>query len=162
MTPQRRTAPSIQGPRRGLNAVVAVVALLGLGASVGGCGRSRQLSELEKPRNVKPPHLGAPARIADVTGIYRSLSQNLLQLRQDGTLVLVTTAGGPTSGSYRVSAGELQVRTAGCHDDGGHYRMLVTGQQRPNKARLQITLVEDPCAPRAQALTQETWTYVES
>ena len=72
----------------------------------GGCSSMKA-----KPSsNVQPPAPGVPATAAEVTGIYRSIHQGVLQLRADGDYILVVPEGpGPTSGSFTLSAGRMSV-----------------------------------------------------
>lgn len=113
--------------------------------------------------NVRPPRPGVPADGSEVTGIYRSIRQGLLQLRGDGDLNLVLPAGaGATSGSYALRDGRLEVFTEECGDQLGDYRVEVTGEQEPGKAILNITAVDDPCAERRTYLTIDPWVYADS
>ncbi len=96
-------------------------------------------------------------------GIYRSVHQGLLQLRGDGTLVLIAPQGaGPSGGRYTLQGGRLELQTEDCGDDIGSYDVVVTGEQEPGKAMLRITAVTDPCAPRRRDLTRDPWVYANS
>jgi hypothetical protein len=115
------------------------------------------------PSNVKPPRPGVPAAITDVTGIYRSIHQGLLQLRGDGQFVLVVPEGpGPSSGSYTVSNGRLSVSTKGCGATTGEYDLVVSGVQEAGKAVLNIAAVDDNCEDRRHYLTADPWIYANS
>ncbi len=113
--------------------------------------------------NVQPPAPGVPATAKDVTGIYRSIHQGLLQLRSDGTYVLIVPDGpGPSSGSFTLSAGRLVVFSKACGQETGDYDVLVTGEQEAGKAVLHLTAVQDTCAARRQYLTVDPWIYANS
>ena len=115
----------------------------------------------ERSQNVRPPRLGAPTVRNDVVGIYRSGNGDLLQLRANG-VVNLTTRRGADGGRFDVRDGSFDISTSSCPPAQGHYRVEVTGQQASNRAVLQFTVVDDPCAPRRDALLGERWVYVES
>ena len=113
--------------------------------------------------NVQPPAPGVPAKPEDVSGIYRSIHQGLLQLRADGNYVLVVPEGpGPTSGSFTLSAGRLVVFSEACGQETGDYDVVVTGEQEAGKAVLNISAVRDPCEERRKYLTVDPWVYANS
>lgn len=115
------------------------------------------------PSNVKPPRPGVPAQITDVTGIYRSIHQGVLQLRSDGELVLVLPDGpGASSGSFTLQDGRLSVTTKACGATTGEYDVLVSGQQEAGKAVLNIAAVDDGCETRRHYLTVDPWVYANS
>ena len=136
--------------------LVAVAVLLVIGS---GCSAMK-----DKPStNVKPPAPGVPATAADVTGIYRSIHQGVLQLRADGEYLLIVPEGpGPTSGSFTLSAGRLQVTSKACGPEAGDYDVVVTGDQQAGKSTLNITAVRDDCADRRKYLTIDPWVYANS
>lgn len=125
----------------------------------GGCSAMKS-----KPSsNVQPPAPGVPASAEEVTGIYRSIHQGLLQLRADGDYVLVVPEGpGPTSGSYTLSAGRLSVYSEECGPETGDYDVVVTGEQKAGKAVLNISAVRDSCDDRRKYLTIDPWVYANS
>jgi hypothetical protein len=113
--------------------------------------------------NVQPPAPGVPATAKDVTGIYRSIHQGLLQLRADGNYVLVVPEGpGPSSGSFTLSAGRMVVFSKACGQETGDYDVVVSGEREAGKAILHITAVQDPCENRKQYLTVDPWIYANS
>ena len=113
--------------------------------------------------NVRPPAPGVPAAASDVTGIYRSIHQGLLQLRADGDFVLVVPAGpGPSAGTFTLSNGRLVVYTEACGQETGDYDVLVTGEQEAGKAVLHISAVRDSCDDRRRYLTIDPWIYANS
>lgn len=137
----------------------AVAAALG-GALLMACGGGGADAPAE---NVRPPKPGTPVQPSDVQGIYRSVRQGLLQLRGDGTIVLIAPQGaGPSGGRYTLQDGRLELQTEDCGDDIGRYDVVVTGEQEAGKATLRLTAVEDACAPRLRDLTQEPWIYANS
>jgi hypothetical protein len=113
--------------------------------------------------NVKPPKPGVPAAITDVTGIYRSIHQGLLQLRGNGEFILVVPEGpGPSSGSYSLQDGRLSVVTRECGATAGEYDVVVSGEQQAGKAVLNLAAVDDQCADRRHYLTADPWIYADS
>jgi hypothetical protein len=125
-----------------------------------GCGADEAM---ERRSNIKPPRPGTPARADDVTGIYRSIHQGLLQLRADGSFVFIVPEGpGPTSGTYTLDQGRLEVRSDNCGDVAGAYDVVVTGEQKAGKAILNISAVDDACAERERYLTFDPWVYADS
>ena len=101
----------------------------------GGCSAMKA-----KPSsNVQPPAPGVPATASDVTGIYRSIHQGMLQLRGDGDYILVVPEGpGATSGSFTLSAGRMSVYSEACGPETGDYDVVVTGAQEAGKAVLAL------------------------
>jgi hypothetical protein len=113
--------------------------------------------------NVRPPKPGVPAQSSDVTGIYRSIHQGLLQLRGNGQVVLVVPEGpGPSSGSYTLQNGRLSVTTTSCGATTGEYDVLVSGEQAAGKAVLNFSAVDDQCDSRRHYLTVDPWIYADS
>lgn len=135
-------------------ATVALLLVMG-----GGCSAMK-----DKPStNVKPPAPGIPATAADITGIYRSIHQGVLQLRADGDYLLVVPEGpGPTSGSFTLSAGRLSVTSKACGPEAGDYDVVVTGEQVAGKAVLNLSAVRDNCEDRRKYLTIDPWVYANS
>jgi hypothetical protein len=113
--------------------------------------------------NVRPPAPGVPASADDVTGIYRSIHQGLLQFRADGDFVLVVPEGpGPSAGTFTLSDGRLIVHTEACGPETGDYDVVVTGEQEAGKAVLNISAVRDNCEDRRRYLTIDPWVYANS
>jgi hypothetical protein len=113
--------------------------------------------------NVQPPAPGVPATASEVTGIYRSIHQGVLQLRADGDYILVVPEGpGPSSGSFTLSAGRMSVYSKACGPETGDYDVVVTGTQEAGKAVLNISAVRDSCEERRRYLTVDPWVYANS
>jgi hypothetical protein len=134
--------------------VLAAVALL---LFAGGCSAMKA-----KPSsNVQPPAPGVPASPEDVTGIYRSIHQGVLQLRGGGDYVLIVPEGpGPTSGTFTLNAGRMSVSSEACPETGDD--VVVTGEQEAGKAVLNISAVRDSCEDRRKYLTIDPWVYANS
>ncbi|MGH9280020.1 MAG: hypothetical protein ACRD12_18225 [Acidimicrobiales bacterium] len=127
-------------------------------ASLASCGGDRS-SRL----NIRPPQPGTPARASDVVGIYRTVHQGLLQLRQDGEFVLIVSEGpGPSAGTYTLENGRLTVQTDVCGTAVGEYDVVVGGQPKAGQATLTFTTVRDDCGPRSRYLTIDPWVYANS
>jgi len=140
--------------------VLAVPPLvLALALSTAGCSALKQ-----KPSsNVQPPRPGVPADGTEVTGIYRSIHQGLLQLRADGDFVLVVPGGpGPSAGTYTLRDGRMEVRSSACGDETGAYEVVVTGEQEAGKAVLNFSALQDLCEDRRRYLTVDPWVYANS
>jgi hypothetical protein len=113
--------------------------------------------------NVRPPKPGVPATLTDVTGIYRSIHQAVLQLRSNGEFVLIVPEGpGPTSGTFTLQDGRLSVVTTSCGTTTGEYDVVVSGEQAAGKAVLNIAAVDDQCDSRRHYLTVDPWVYADS
>jgi hypothetical protein len=135
------------------------LALLLLAAVSGACSAMKATPS----SNVRPPAPGVPASAAEVTGIYRSIHQGLLQLRADGGFVLIVPEGpGATSGTFTLTDGRLVVTTSACGTEPGDYDVVVTGEQQAGKAVLNLSVVRDPCADRSRYLTIDPWVYADS
>ncbi len=132
-------------------AVISVVALAG-------CTREAQ----DRIKNVKPPTPGTPASGNDVTGIYRSFNLAVLQLRADGTYALIVSDSEPTAGQFTLASGQLEVQSKACGAAVGRYRVVVTGEKKAGKAKLEITATSDDCSRRKKDLTAAPWVYADS
>jgi hypothetical protein len=130
-----------------------------LAAVAAACGAAKEKSA----SNVRPPRPGVPAAASDVTGIYRSIHQGVLQLRAGGDFVLVVPDGpGPSAGTYTLRDGRMEVRTGSCGVATGGYDVVVSGKQEAGKAVLNLTAVADACEPRRHYLTVDPWVYANS
>ena len=136
-----------------------VLAALLLLLFAGGCSAMKS-----KPSsNVQPPAPGVPATEADVSGIYRSIHQGVLQLREDGEYTLIVPEGpGPTAGTFTLTQGRLSVYSDACGPETGDYDVVVTGEQEAGKAVLNISAVRDSCEDRKKYLTIDPWVYANS
>ncbi len=135
-----------------LAAIVVVVAA--------GCGTKERMAKMQ---NVKPPAAGIPSGPGDVSGIYRSAHLGTLQLRSDGTITLIVpNGGGASAGRFTLQQGRIEVQTSDCGETDGSYDIAVTGLQKPGKATLNITGVNDQCASRLRDLTRDPWVYADS
>lgn len=137
-----------------MTALVAIAAIV----LATGCSKKEQ----NAISNVKPPAPGTPAANGDVSGIYRSINQGLLQLRKDGAFNLIDPTGGASAGKFTLTGGALAVTTDDCGETLGHYTALVTGKQEAGKATLHLTPVDDECAKRKRELTSAAWVYADS
>ena len=132
---------------------------LALALSTGGCS----FMKATPSSNVRPPAPGVPADGQDVTGIYRSIHQGLLQFRADGDFVLVVPDGpGPSSGTFTLRDGRMEVRSAPCGEATGSYEVVVTGEQEAGKAVLNLSPLTDACDDRRHYLTVDPWVYADS
>lgn len=132
-------------------------AFLAAGLTLASCGGDRN-----ERLNIRPPAPGIPSGAASVSGIYRSIHQGLLQLRENGELSLIIPDVSASAGTFTLEDGNLVVQTARCGAESGRYRLEVTGEQLPGKATLNITAVDDPCDERRRYLTIDPWVYGDS
>ncbi len=144
-------------PRRDKSVALVIVVLVSFAALVG-CSQKEQ----NAISNVKPPTPGTPASASDITGIYRSFNLAVLQLRADGTYVLIVKDSAPTSGEFTLASGQLEVLSKGCGTAAGRYTVVVTGDKKAGKAKLEITPTSDDCARRRTDLTASPWVYADS
>lgn len=129
-------------------------------AAATGCNAEK---EVQKQENVRPPQPGAPAAPSDVEGIYRTIHQGLLQLRANGSFVLIVPEGpGPSGGTYTLANGTLTVRTDVCGAAEGEYHVVVGGKPVAGQATLTFTAVNDDCGSRRHYLTVDPWVYANS
>ncbi|MGH9156512.1 MAG: hypothetical protein ACRD1K_11905 [Acidimicrobiales bacterium] len=107
----------------------------------------------ESDTNVRPPQPGVPARSADVTGIYRTIRNSVIQLRANGDFFMLVPDVGAANGTWSLVDGRFQVSTNRCDDQQGQYELEVTGEGLPGKAQRRVKPVDDPCAERKTYLT---------
>jgi hypothetical protein len=118
---------------------------------------------VQKEENVRPPQPGTPAAPADVSGIYRTIHQGVLQLRSDGSFVLIVPASpGTSQGTFTLVDGNLTVHTDVCGGAEGDYMVVVTGKPIAGQATLTFTAVSDDCGSRQHYLTVDPWVYANS
>jgi hypothetical protein len=96
-----------------------------------------------------PRALGTPKTVDDITGIWRTVHQNTLEFRRNGTFVLITTVSDAMAGNYSLSQDKITFfDTNGCGSAQGTYRIQVSP-----KGRMELTDAEDTCAPRKLGLS---------
>src|SRR5437764_11335069 len=97
-----------------------------------------------------PKALGTPKNVDDVTGIWRSVHQNTLELRKNGTFVLITPVGTDAmAGDYNLSQDKMTFfNTKGCGSAEGTYRI-----QASPKGRMELTEPDDTCGARKLGLS---------
>ena len=102
------------------------------------------------PAPAPPKPLATPKTVDELTGIWRTVHQNTLELRKNGTFVLITTAGNDAlAGDYTLSQDKITFfNTKGCGAAQGNYRIEVSP-----KDRLQLSLPDDTCGPRKLGLS---------
>ena len=150
--------PAGRRPRAVKHVRAAIVILVLLLAP--GCNSDREVSKYE---NVRPPQPGTPANAGDVQGIYRTVHQALLQLRGNGSFVLIVPEGpGPSGGTYTLQDGTLTVRTDVCGAAVGRYHVSVDGPPEAGKATLTFRPINDDCGARLRYLTIDPWIYANS
>jgi heat shock protein HslJ len=105
------------------------------------------------------PAAPQPVRaVKDVVGIWRTIHQNTLQLRQDGSFLLVTSVANPLTGEYTLRPGRMDVSgTPGCESVVGSYEVQAAYQQR-----LTFRALTDSCELRRKELTVDQFVYANS
>ena len=108
------------------------------------------LAACSSPAPAPPKPLGTPKNVDDITGIWRSVHQNTLEVRRNGTFVLITTVGSEAmAGNYSLSQDQITFfDTKGCGDAQGTYRVQVSP-----KERMEVSQPEDTCGPRKLGLS---------
>jgi hypothetical protein len=125
-----------------LRALAIAIALCCLVA----CGGSKAAPE-------KP--LRTPTKVDDVTGIWRSIHQNTLELRRNGTFVLITSVSEAMAGDYSLSQDRMTFfNTKTCGGAQGTYRVQVAPQDH-----MLLTEADDTCAARLRGLTSDPFVY---
>ena len=136
----RRCAHSVARVR---SLVLSIVFVL---AATGACVHS------ETPP-VKP--LRAPRQVSDIVGIWRTVHQNVLELRQKGTYVLITSVSDAQAGDFTLDGDRITVSgMIRCGGSSGTYRIQVAYQQK-----LVLSDPQDTCAFRRTQLTVDEYVY---
>jgi len=99
--------------------------------------------------------LRAPRQVSDVVGIWRTVHQNVLELRQKGTLVLITSVSEAQAGDFTLDQDHITVSgMARCGGTSGTYRLQVSFHQK-----LVFSEPEDSCDFRRTQLTIDQYVY---
>lgn len=101
------------------------------------------------------PALAAPTSTDDIVGIWRNIHQGVLELRSDGTFVLISPITEPADGRYELTADRLQLGgTETCRGVPGTYSVRVA-----REARMHLGQPDDGCALRRKVLSTDPWVY---
>ena len=104
-----------------------------------------------------PGPLATPKTIDDVTGIWRTVRQNTLELRKTGSYALISPVANAMGGSFVLDADHITFSdTKGCGSADGVYRIQVSP-----KNKILLTEPDDACAPRRLALTSDPLVYAQ-
>jgi hypothetical protein len=96
-----------------------------------------------------PKPLATPKSVDDITGIWRTVHQNTLEFRKNGTFVLITTVSNAMAGNYTLSDNKITFfDTKGCGAAQGTYRI-----QASLKGRMELSDPQDTCGPRKLGLS---------
>ena len=107
------------------------------------------------PAPPPPKPVSTPKKVDDVTGIWRSVHQNTLEVRRNGTFVLITPVTEAMAGNFSLAQDRMTFfDTKLCGSAQGTYRV-----QASAKERLLLTDADDTCAPRRTALTSDPFVY---
>jgi hypothetical protein len=93
--------------------------------------------------------LATPKSVDDITGIWRTVHQNTLEFRKNGTFVLITTVSNAMAGNYTLSQDKITFfDTNGCGSLQGTYRIQASPQ-----GRMELSDPDDTCGPRKLGLS---------
>jgi hypothetical protein len=136
---------SMRSLSRGARVCVVAVMLV---VATGACHAA-----VERPT----PRPTAPPRAAnDVVGIWRTIRQGVLELRENRSYVLISPITKPATGHYEVDGGQLIVTDDQCGADSGRYDVLVI---RNKSMTLDAGTTGDACELRKRVLEGELWVY---
>jgi len=109
-----------------------------------------------QPATPKVNPMRTPSKVDDVTGIWRAGGQTTLELRKNGTYVLITPVSDALAGDFSLSDERITVfgETKACGKTQGTYRIQVSYQQR-----LLLTNPDDQCKLRRDQLTADPFVY---
>ncbi|MBV9283139.1 MAG: hypothetical protein JO176_00865 [Acidimicrobiia bacterium] len=92
-----------------------------------------------------------------MTGIWRTVRQNTLELRKTGSYALISPVANAMGGSFVLDADHITFSdTKGCGSADGVYRIQVSP-----KNKILLTEPDDACAPRRLALTSDPLVYAQ-
>ncbi|GEM_PF-5026628 len=129
---------------------VLAIAIAALICVLGAC--SENSSNLPAP----PKALTTPKSVDDITGIWRTVRQNTLELRKTGAFALISPVSEAMAGNYSLAQDRITFSdTKGCGSD-GVYRI-----QASSKDRLILSEADDACAARRTALTSDPFIYAQ-
>jgi len=107
-------------------------------------------SEEEKAKTPRTPR-----QVSEVTGIWRTLHQNTLELRQKGTYVLITSVSKALAGEFSLEQDHITFFNDDvCGGPSGTYRIQVASEQK-----LLLSEPDDPCTLRRTQLTADPFVY---
>ena len=83
------------------------------------------------------------------------MHQGLLELRDRGDYVLISSVTQPESGTYTLTGDQLEVRAENsCADASGRYRVRVDRARR-----MDLTDGDDACTERKRVMQSDPWIY---
>jgi hypothetical protein len=103
-----------------------------------------------------PKPLAAPKNVDELTGIWRTVRQNTLELRKAGTFALISPVANAIGGDFVLEQDHITFsNTKGCASY-GVYRVQVSV-----KDRMLLDQPDDACASRRTALTSDPFVYAQ-
>jgi hypothetical protein len=107
------------------------------------------LTACSSPAPAPSKPLATPKSVDEITGIWRSVHQNTLEFRKNGTFVLITSVSEAMAGNYTLSQDKITFfDTKGCGSAQGTYRIQVSPQNR-----MELSEPDDTCGPRKLGLS---------
>lgn len=104
-----------------------------------------------------PKPLTTPKSVDDITGIWRTVRQNTLELRKTGAFALISPVSEAMAGNYALAQDRITFSdTKSCGSTDGVYRI-----QASSKDRLILSEADDACAARRTALTSDPFIYAQ-
>jgi len=109
------------------------------------------------PAPAPPKPLATPKNVDELTGIWRTVKQNTLEMRRNGTYVLISPVAEAMAGDYTLSQDQLTFfNSKTCPGAQGTYRVAVS-----SKDRLLLSEPDDQCAPRRTPLSADPFVYAQ-
>jgi len=104
-----------------------------------------------------PKPVATPQNVDELTGIWRTVRQNTLELRKAGTFALISPVADAMGGEFVLDQDHITFsNTKGCGSADGVYRIQVSA-----KDRLILDQPDDTCSPRRTALTSDPFIYAQ-
>jgi hypothetical protein len=104
-----------------------------------------------------PKALATPKSVDEITGIWRTVRQNTLELRKAGTFALISPVADAMGGNYVLEQDQITFSdTKGCGSADGVYRIQVS-----SKDRMVLDQASDACNSRRTALTSDPFVYAQ-
>jgi len=127
---------------------------LAIAIAVATCALSACSGQASPP---PPKPLATPQNVDELTGIWRTVRQNTLELRKAGTFALISPLSNAMGGDYLLEQDHITFsNTKGCGPTDGVYRIQVSA-----KDRMLLDQPDDACTARRTALTSDPFVYAQ-
>ncbi|MBV9412122.1 MAG: hypothetical protein JO148_11040 [Acidimicrobiia bacterium] len=130
--------------------LAVVIAVVALACVLGACSDNSATPAPPKP-------LTTPKSVDDLTGIWRTVRQNTLELRKTGAFTLISPVSQAMAGNYALNQDRITFSdTKACGSTDGVYRI-----QAAAKDHLVLSDPDDACSARRTALTSDPFIYAQ-